>query len=247
MTKVVLITGASRGIGAATARLAAKRGWAVGLNYRSAQGEAEALVREIVEAGGAALSLRGDVSREAEVEQIIDACVALGPLTGLVNNAGILPKAGPLMDIDLDRWNRVFATNTTGTFLCCRAAARRMARSRGGRGGAIVNVTSMAAVLGAAGEFVDYAASKGAIDAFTIGLARELAAEGVRVNGVRPGIIETEIHALGGEAERVARLAPSIPMQRAGTAEEVAQAILWLLSEEASYSTGTVVTVSGGR
>jgi NAD(P)-dependent dehydrogenase (short-subunit alcohol dehydrogenase family) len=244
----VLITGASRGIGAATARLAAERGYAVAVNYRSAREAAQALVGEITGAGGRAATIQGDVAKEADVLRIFDEAVrALGPLTALVNNAGILEAQCRLDEMSAERFARVLATNVTGSLLCAREAVKRLSTRHGGPGGAIVNVGSMASTLGSPGEYVDYAASKGAIDSLTIGLAREVAAEGIRVNAVRPGVIYTEIHASGGEPGRVDRVKSAVPMRRGGEPGEVARAILWLLSAEASYSTGTFIDVSGGR
>ena len=244
----VLITGASRGIGAATARLAASRGYAVCVNYLHNHGAAGALVAEIERAGGRAVAIQADVSVEADVVRLFEALDrGLGPIRALVNNAGILERQGRVDEMDAARIGRVFATNVTGAFLCAREAVKRMSTRHGGAGGAIVNVSSRAAALGSAGEYVDYAASKAAVDTLTIGLAREVAAEGVRVNGVRAGVILTDIHASGGEPGRPDRIAPSIPMKRAGQADEVARAILWLLSDEASYCSGAIVDVSGGR
>jgi NAD(P)-dependent dehydrogenase (short-subunit alcohol dehydrogenase family) len=244
----LIVTGGARGIGAACARAAARGGWAVCVNYRSSAAAAEALVREIEGEGGRAVAVAGDVSQEADVRSLFDAAVAAhGPLGAVVNNAGILSQAMPLADMTLARWEATFATNLTGAFLCAREGVRRMARSRGGQGGAIVNVSSMAAVLGAPDEFVDYAASKGGLDTLTVGLAKEVAADGIRVNGVRPGLIDTEIHAAGGDPDRAERLAPSVPMRRVGSAEEVAKAVVWLLSDAASYVTGVTINVSGGR
>jgi NAD(P)-dependent dehydrogenase (short-subunit alcohol dehydrogenase family) len=243
----LLVTGGGRGIGAATARLAAQRGYAVAVNYLRNAAAAEGVVREITEAGGRARAIAGDVAQEADVLRMFDAAAALGTVTGLVNNAGILERQCRVDEMDAGRFARVFATNITGAFLCAREAVRRMSTRHGGRGGAIVNVSSMAATLGSPGEYVDYAASKGAIDSLTIGLAREVAQEGIRVNAVRPGVIYTEIHASGGEAGRVDRVKAGVPMRRGGEPGEVARAILWLLSDEASYSTGTFIDVSGGR
>jgi NAD(P)-dependent dehydrogenase (short-subunit alcohol dehydrogenase family) len=246
--KVLLVTGGSRGIGAATARLAAQRGYAVCVNYRRNRAAADALVSEIAAAGGTALAVGADVASEPDVVNLFATVDArLGPLAGLVNNAGILEKQTRVEQIDAARIDRVFGTNVRGAFLCAREAVRRLSTRHGGSGGAIVNVSSRAAQLGAPGEYVDYAASKAALDALTIGLAREVAAEGIRVNGVRAGIIYTEIHADGGEPNRVDRLGPTLPMQRGGEAIEVARAILWLLSEEASYSTASFIDVAGGR
>jgi NAD(P)-dependent dehydrogenase (short-subunit alcohol dehydrogenase family) len=248
VTKVLIVTGGSRGIGAATARLAAGRGYAVCVNYRKNQAAADALVAEIAAAGGNALAVGADVASEADVVRLFETVDArLGPLTALVNNAGILEKQTRVEDIDAARIDRVFATNVRGAFICAREAVRRLSTAHGGPGGAIVNVSSRAAQLGAPGEYVDYAASKAALEALTIGLAREVAAEGIRVNGVRPGIIYSDIHADGGEPGRVDRLGPTLPMRRGGDAIEVARAILWLLSEEASYSTASFIDVAGGR
>ena len=248
MASVMIVTGGSRGIGAATAKLAAERGYAVCVNYRAKRDAAEQVVRDIIAAGGRAIAVGADVAVEPEVERLFATADAeLGPLTALVNNAGVLERQTRVDAIDAARIDRIFATNVRGAFICAREAVRRMSTARGGRGGAIVNVSSRAAQLGAPGEYVDYAASKAALDALTIGLAREVAAEGIRVNGVRPGIIYTDIHADGGEPGRVDRLGPTLPIQRGGHAIEVARAILWLLSEEASYSTGTFVDVAGGR
>jgi NAD(P)-dependent dehydrogenase (short-subunit alcohol dehydrogenase family) len=248
MAGVMIVTGGSRGIGAATAKLAAERGYAVGVNYRTKRDAAEQVVRDIISAGGRAIAIGADVASESEVERLFATVDAeLGVLSALVNNAGILERQTRVDAIDAARLDRIFATNVRGAFVCAREAVRRMSTARGGRGGAIVNVSSRAAQLGAPGEYVDYAASKAALDALTIGLAREVAAEGIRVNGVRPGIIYTEIHADGGEPGRVDRLGPTLPIQRGGHAIEVARAILWLLSEEASYSTGTFIDVAGGR
>ena len=248
MSKTILITGASRGIGAATARLAAARGYAVGVNYHRDSEAAQQLAREIVGSGGRALAVQADVRLEDDVKRLFgEVEESLGHITALVNNAGVLERQARVDEIDAARLGRVLATNIVGPFLCAREAVRRMSSRYGGSGGAIVNVSSRASVLGSAGEYVDYAASKGAVDSFTIGLSREVASEGIRVNAVRPGLIATEIHALGGEAGRVERLAASIPMQRGGEAGEVASAILWLLSGEASYVTGALLDVGGGR
>lgn len=243
----LIVTGGSRGIGAATARLAAAQGWAVCLNYRSSAAQADALVAEIRDGGGQAIAVAGDVSAEADVLALFDAAeTAFGPIGGLVNNAGVLAPAARLADMSLARWEGTLAINLTGLFLCAREGVRRMARSRGGGGGAIVNVSSMGAVLGSANEFIDYAASKGGVDTLTIGLAKEVAGEGIRVNGVRPGLIETDMHADSGPG-RLERLIATVPMARTGQPEEVARTILWLLSAEASYCTGTIINVSGGR
>jgi NAD(P)-dependent dehydrogenase (short-subunit alcohol dehydrogenase family) len=248
MTQVVVVTGGGRGIGAATARLAAARGYAVCVNYLSNRERAEAVVAEIRKSAGRGIAVAGDVAKESDVIRLFDAAqTELGPVTALVNNAGILERQGRLDEMEAARFERVFATNITGAFLCAREAVRRMSTRHGGKGGAIVNVSSRASVLGSPGEYVDYAASKGAVDSMTIGLARELAEEGIRVNAVRPGVIHTEIHASGGEPGRVDRVKAAVPMRRGGEPEEVARAILWLLSDEASYSTGTFIDVSGGR
>jgi NAD(P)-dependent dehydrogenase (short-subunit alcohol dehydrogenase family) len=244
----IVITGGSRGIGAATARLAAERGYQVCVNFRSNRAAAESVVAEIEAAGGRAIAVRADVSVETDVVRLFETVDAtLGRVTALVNNAGILERQTRVDAMDADRITRVLATNVTGAFICAREAVRRMSTHRGDGGGAIVNVSSRAAQLGAPGEYVDYAASKAALDALTIGLAREVAGEGIRVNGVRAGIIYTEIHASGGEPGRVDRIGPTLPMRRGGDAIEVARAILWLLSDEASYSTGTFIDVAGGR
>jgi NAD(P)-dependent dehydrogenase (short-subunit alcohol dehydrogenase family) len=244
----LIVTGGSRGIGAATATLAAERGYAVCVNYRTNRAAADAVVAEILAAGGAALAVQADVASESDVVRLFETAAArMPPLAGLVNNAGILERQSRVEQIDAARIDRIFATNVRGAFLCAREAVRRMSTRHGGAGGAIVNVSSRAAQLGAPGEYVDYAASKAALEALTIGLAREVAGEGIRVNGVRPGIIHSEIHADGGEPGRVDRLGPTLPMQRGGDAIEVARAILWLLSDEASYSTASFIDVAGGR
>ncbi|WP_144371062.1 SDR family oxidoreductase [Vogesella urethralis] len=248
MQKVLLITGASRGIGAATASLAAARGWAVAVNYHRQRDAAQAVVDAIRADGGRAVALAGDVASEADVLRLFaDTEAALGPLSALVNNAGVLAPQMPLADMDVARWQRMLATNVLGPLLCCREAVRRLSTRLGGQGGVIVNVSSAAARLGSPGEYVDYAASKGALDTLTLGLAKEVAAEGIRVNGVRPGFIYTDMHADGGEPGRVDRVKAGIPMQRGGQPEEVAAAILWLLSDEASFTTGHLLDVAGGR
>ena len=248
MDQIVLITGGSRGIGAATARLAAQRGYAVCITYKNNRAAADAVVDEIERAGGKALALGGDVGEEADVLRIFEQLdAAFGRLTALVNNAGILERQMRVDEMPVDRLQRVLSANVVGSFLCAREAVRRMSTRHGGSGGAIVNLSSMAAKLGSPNEYIDYAASKGAIDTFTIGLSKEVAAEGIRVNAVRPGVIYTDIHASGGEPNRVERIKGSVPMLRGGYAEEVARAILFLLSDEASYSTGTFIDVSGGR
>lgn len=246
--KVIIVTGGSRGIGAATALLAAQRGHAVCVNYVSNREAAESVAGQIRAAGGRAITVAGDVSKEEDVLRLFATTdQELGRVTALVNNAGILEHQSRLDAMSAERITRVLVANVTGSLLCAREAVKRMSTRHGGQGGAIVNLSSMAAKLGGPGEYVDYAASKGAIDAFTIGLAKEVAAEGIRVNAVRPGLIYTDIHASGGEAGRVDRLKDAVPMKRGGTAEEVANAILWLLSEESSYATGTFIDVSGGR
>ena len=248
MSKVILVTGGSRGIGAATARLAGSRGYAVCVNYLQNQGAAESVADAIRADGGTAMTAAADVSRESEVLRLFAAVdESLGTITALVNNAGVLERQARVEEITADRLLRIFSSNVVGYFLCAREAIRRMSTRHGGRGGAIVNVSSAASRLGSAGEYVDYAASKGATDTMTIGLAQEVAAEGIRVNAVRPGFIYTDIHAAGGEPERVDRLAPSIPMRRGGHPDEVARAILWLLSDEASYASGTFIDLAGGR
>lgn len=246
--KVVLITGSSRGIGAATALGAARLGYAVCVNYRSNLEAAESVVNTIREAGGSAIAVAADVASDREVSRLFAAIDReLGTLTALVNNTGILERQMRVEDMDTDRLQRIFSTNVIGAFLCCREAVRRMSTKHGGQGGAIVNVSSIAARLGSPGEYVDYAAAKGAIDTMTIGLAKEVASEGIRVNAVRPGHIYTGIHADGGEPGRVDRLKATIPLQRGGRPEEVAAAILWLLSDEASYVTGSIIDVAGGK
>ena len=244
----VLITGGSRGIGAATALLAAERGYAVCVNYRTNVSAADAVVRKITDEGGKASAVQADVAVEQDVLRMFQQIdQTFGSLTALVNNAGIVEQQARLDAMDSLRLQRIFAINVTGSFLCAREAVRRMSTRTGGKGGVIVNVSSMAAQLGAPGEYIDYAATKGAIDTMTVGLAKEVALEGIRVNAVRPGIVKTEIHASGGEPGRIERVKDSIPMKRAGEPEEVARAILWLMSAEASYCTGAVINVSGGR
>ena len=248
MTSVALITGGSRGIGAATALLAARRGYAVAVNYASNAGAADDVVRQIREGGGKAMVVQGDVGVEADILAMFAKVDAqLGRLTALVNNAGVVDVASRVDGMGAARLKRMFDINLTGSFLCAREAVKRMSTRHGGAGGSIVNLSSVAAKLGGPGQYADYAASKGAIDTFTIGLAKEVAQEGIRVNAVRPGIIDTDIHASGGEPDRARLMAPLVPMQRAGTALEVAQAIVWLMGEESSYCTGSFIDVSGGR
>jgi NAD(P)-dependent dehydrogenase (short-subunit alcohol dehydrogenase family) len=246
--KVLVVTGGGRGIGAAIARLAAQRGYAVCLSYLSKRDAAGEVVASIAAKGGVALAVQADVAVEADVVRLfkqVDA--SLGRVTALVNNAGILEQQSRVEDMDAARISRIFATNVIGSFVCAREAIRRMSTRHGGPGGAIVNLSSRASRLGSPNEYVDYAASKGAIDTFTVGLAKELAAEGIRVNAVSPGIIHTDIHASGGDPDRVERMKDAIPMKRGGTPAEVARAVLWLLSDEASYITGASIDVSGGR
>ena len=248
MNPTLLITGGSRGIGAATARLAAQRGWDVAVNYTRDAAAADAVATDVRAAGRRALVLQGDVGIEADVLAMFAAVDReWGPLHGLVNNAGVVDVAARVDAMSAARIERMFAINVFGTMWCAREAVRRMSTRHGGPGGAIVNLSSAAAKLGAPGQYVDYAAAKGAVDAFTLGLAREVATEGIRVNAVRPGIIETDIHASGGQPGRAAQMAPMVPMQRAGSAMEVAQAIVWLLSADSGYTTGSVVDVTGGR
>jgi NAD(P)-dependent dehydrogenase (short-subunit alcohol dehydrogenase family) len=248
MNRVMIVTGAGRGIGAATARLAATRGYIVCVNYLRNRAAADAVVRGIESAGGRAIAVAADVASESDVRRLFQTVDAeLGTVTALVNNAAILERQMRLEEMDAARLNRIFTTNITGSFLCAREAVRRMSTRYGGAGGAIVNVSSAASRLGAPGEYIDYAASKGAIDTMTIGLAKEVATEGIRVNAVRPGVIYTDIHTDSGEPGRVDRVKEFVPMKRGGQVIEVANAILWLLSEEASYTTGAIIDVSGGR
>ncbi|NEX62099.1 SDR family oxidoreductase [Noviherbaspirillum galbum] len=248
MKKVMIVTGGSRGIGAATARLAAKAGYAVCISYVNSEAAAAEIVREMTAAGAEAIAFQADVSVEADVTRLFEHVDrTLGPVTALVNNAGMLETQMRVDQMDAARLSRVFNVNVIGSFLCAREAVRRMSTRHGGQGGAIVNVSSIASRLGSPNEYVDYAAAKGAVDTFTTGLAKEVAPEGIRVNAVRPGVIYTDIHASGGEPGRVDRVKASVPMLRGGQPEEVAQAILWLLSDEASYTTGTFLDVTGGR
>jgi NAD(P)-dependent dehydrogenase (short-subunit alcohol dehydrogenase family) len=246
--RTVLVTGGGRGIGAATSLLCAQHGWAVAVNYTSGEAAAAAIVAQIRAAGGTALAVQADVSDEAQVLAMFATLDrALPPLGGLVNNAGVVDVQARVEVMGLPRLQRMFAINVFGSFLCAREAVKRLSTKHGGRGGVIVNLSSAASRIGAPGQYVDYAAAKGAIDVFTMGLAKEVALEGIRVNAVRPGIIETEIHASGGLPDRAKQMAPLVPMQRAGSAEEVAQAVLWLMSDASSYTTGSIVDVTGGR
>jgi NAD(P)-dependent dehydrogenase (short-subunit alcohol dehydrogenase family) len=245
---VLIVTGGSRGIGAAVALLAGKRGYAVAVNFTTGEADAARVVDEIVAGGGRAVAIQADVSDEAQIVRMFETAEReLGPITTLVNNAAITGGFARVEDVSSATLTKVFAVNVSGTILCAREAVRRMSTRRGGAGGAIVNISSRAAHTGAAGEWVHYAASKGAIDSFTIGLAREVATEGIRVNAVAPGLIETGLHAANGEPGRLQRLMPTIPMQRAGTPQEVAEGVLWLLSPAASYTTGAILEIGGGR
>ncbi|MCD1608057.1 SDR family oxidoreductase [Stutzerimonas kunmingensis] len=248
MSRVMLITGASRGIGAATARLAAHQGYALCLNYHQREDAVKQVLEQVHAAGVSAIAVKADVADEGQVVQMFEMIDReFGRLDVLVNNAGMLEQQMRLEQMDAARWTRVLGANVIGSFLCAREAIKRMSTQRGGQGGSIINLSSIAAQLGAPGEYIDYAAAKGAIDSMTVGLAREVAGEGIRVNAVRPGVIHTEIHASGGEPDRIERVKASVPMGRGGQAEEVAEAILWLASERASYTTGALLDVSGGR
>lgn len=248
MNPIVLITGGSRGIGAATALLAAQKGYAVAVNYTTNSLAADEVVRQIRASGGTAITVKADVGVEAQVMAMFEKVDAkLGRLSALVNNAGVVDVAARVDEMGVARLRRMFDINVLGSFVCAREAVKRMSTRHGGAGGSIVNVSSVAARLGGPGQYVDYAASKGAIDTFTVGLAKEVALEGIRVNAVRPGIIDTDIHASGGQPDRANQMAPQVPVQRPGTALEVAQAIVWLMSDDASYTTGSMVDVAGGR
>ncbi len=248
MSRVMLITGASRGIGAATARLAAHQGYALCLNYHQREDAVKQVLEQVHAAGVSAITVKADVADEGQVVQMFEMIDReFGRLDVLVNNAGMLEQQMRLEQMDAARWTRVLGANVIGSFLCAREAIKRMSNQHGGQGGSIINLSSIAARLGAPGEYIDYAAAKGAIDSMTVGLAREVAGEGIRVNAVRPGVIHTEIHASGGEPDRIERVKASVPMGRGGQAEEVAEAILWLASERASYTTGALLDVSGGR
>ena len=248
MDKVLIVTGGSRGIGAATARIASRRGYAVCVNFLKNKADATQIADKINVDGGHAIAIGADISKEEEVLELFSTVDdSLGKISALVNNAGILERQMRIEDMDEKRLNRVFITNITGSILCAREAVKRMSIKNGGNGGTIVNLSSAAARLGSPGEYIDYAASKGAIDTFTRGLAQEVAEEGIRVNAVRPGVIETDIHASGGEPGRVERIKDTIPLKRGGKPEEVARSIMWLLSSESSYTTGALLEVSGGR
>lgn len=248
MKEIAIVTGGSRGIGAATVRRLAENGYAVCVNYRQNEESAEQLVAEILDRGGSACAVRADIAQEAQVVALFDECErSLGVPNALINNAGILMPQMPLLEMTAERVLKVLATNVVGALVCCRESVKRMSTSRGGSGGSIVNVSSIAARTGSPGEYIDYAASKGALDTLTIGLAKEVAQQGIRVNAVRPGFIYTDMHASGGEPDRIERVKQGVPMQRGGQASEVAAAIAWLVSDESSYSTGTFIDVAGGR
>jgi NAD(P)-dependent dehydrogenase (short-subunit alcohol dehydrogenase family) len=245
---VLIVTGAGRSIGAAVARHGARAGYTVAVNYARSKEKAEAVAAEIVASGGRAMAIQGDVAIEADIVRLFETAEReLGPITGLVNNAGITGGMTRVADLTLDALNRTLAINVVGTIICSREAVKRMSTKNGGQGGAIVNLSSLAGKLGGPGEWVHYAASKGAVNSFTIGLAKEVAAEGIRVNAVAPGLIESDIHAEAGVPDRPARLGPTVPIQRSGTADEVAEGIIWLLSPAASYVTGTILEIGGGR
>ncbi|MDZ5699259.1 SDR family oxidoreductase [Chelativorans sp. M5D2P16] len=244
---VLIVTGASRGIGAATALQAARAGWRVVINYRADEKAAETVLDQVRKAGSDGILVQADVAEPADIQTLFAAADSFGALGGLVNNAGIVDIRARVDEMSVERLERMMRVNVVGSFLCAREAVRRMSTQHGGKGGGIVNLSSVAALLGGPGQYVDYAASKGAIDTFTTGLAKEVAEEGIRVNAVRPGIIDTEIHASGGEPDRVKQLRSAVPMKREGSAEEVANAIVWLLSDAASYVTGAFIDVTGGR
>lgn len=247
MTKTILITGGSRGIGRSAAILAGQKGWSVGVNYASNKAAADEVVEAVIAAGGKALAIQGDVAVEADVISMFEQAKQLGRLDGVVVNAGIVAPASKLMDMDSDRMRRVFDVNVFGAYLCAREAVRYLAPSRGGNGGSIVLLSSAAARIGGPFEYVDYAGSKGAMDSLTLGLAKEAGSENIRVNAVRPGLIETDLHASGGQPDRAQRLGATAPLGRAGTAEEVGESIVWLLSDASSYVTGALLDVTGGR
>jgi NAD(P)-dependent dehydrogenase (short-subunit alcohol dehydrogenase family) len=248
MTGTMIITGGGRGIGAATALLASKKGYSVCVNYTNDRARADHVVETIRNSGGKAIAMQADVSDERAIKTLFETAIAvLGPLTALVNNAGITGKLGRFADVDTENLRRILEVNVIGTMLCSREAIRHMSTASGGKGGAIVNISSRAAQHGSPNEYVHYAASKAAVEIFTVGLAREVASDGIRVNCVSPGVIETEIHAASGDAQRAQRIGSQVPMQRPGRADEVAAAILWLLSDEASYCTGSILAVGGGR
>lgn len=244
----LIVTGGSRGIGAATAIRAAEDGWSVIVNYAARADKAQAVVDTIVDKGGRAHAVRADISVEADVEALFEAAERqFGPVGGLVNNAGVLQTASAFADISLERWQHILATNLTGSFLCARQAVRGMSTDRGGQGGVIVNISSMAAQLGGFGEFIDYASAKGGVDTLTIGLAKEVAGQGIRVNGVRPGLIDTDIQSASGDPNRTARLVSGVPLGRVGQPSEIAEAVTFLLSDASSYVTGVTINISGGR
>jgi NAD(P)-dependent dehydrogenase (short-subunit alcohol dehydrogenase family) len=247
MDSVAIVTGGSRGIGRATALAAAKRGYKVVVGYASNKAAADEVVAAIAAGNGKAIAMKCDVGVEADIVDLFKQADGFGTLAALVNNAGVVDRTARVDEMSAERLTRMMTINVVGSILCAREAVKRMSRKHGGSGGVIVNLSSVAATLGSPGLYVDYAASKGAIDTFTVGLAREVSAEGIRVNAIRPGLIDTDIHASGGEAGRAQRLAHTVPMQRVGTAEEVANAVVWLMSDEASYVTGTIFDVSGGR
>jgi len=248
VSKVILVTGGSRGIGRSAAKLAGARGWSVGVNYAGNAKAAAETVAEVEKAGGKAIAIKGDVASEKDVVSMFDATSkAFGYIDGLVNNAGIIAPSLPLAEMTVERMRRLFEVNILGSYMCAREAARRMSTSRGGKGGAIVNLSSAAARLGSPNDFVDYAGSKGAIDTFTIGLSKELGPEGIRVNAIRPGLIDTEIHAVAGSPDRAVTLGKQMPLRRAGTADEVGEAIIWLLDDASSYVSGSILDVAGGR